>query len=60
MSVDASPFLVYLGHYLLARLLYEDFVRPLAHGRAAASIIAIAAVALVSFALGRRTGRRRT
>jgi hypothetical protein len=51
MTSAAIPFITYLWHYLVARLLYEQLLRPLTHGRV--SVIAvIGALALAAFALG--------
>jgi len=48
----------YLWHYLFARLLYDDFVRSLARGRASAVLLACACVAIGAFLWTRRTRRR--
>ena len=53
----ATAFLTYLWHYLFARTIYDQLLRPLLHGHAPAAL-AIALVALVAFALGRMTRRR--
>lgn len=58
MSAPASSFLTYLWHYMLARLLYDELVRPLAHGRVSTGLV-LAVVAIAGFALTRRAGRRR-
>lgn len=52
-------FLTYLWHYLLARLMYDDLVRPLTRSGTAMVLLPLAIVAIVSFLLGRRSGRRR-
>ena len=60
MSV-AAPFITYLWHYLVARLLYDDIVRPLVHGRLTAllPLAGMIAVLLVLLSSGRR-GRARS
>jgi peptidoglycan/LPS O-acetylase OafA/YrhL len=60
MSV-ATPFFTYLWHYLVARLLYDDLVRPLVEGRLLAllPLAAIAALALLAYRALRRTRSRR-
>lgn len=47
----------YVWHYLVARLLYDQLIRPLARGDAA-GILLLALVAATSFGLGRRARRR--
>ena len=56
MSV-ATALLTYLLHYLLARAIYEQLLRPLIHGRVPAALV-IVCVAAAAFALGRLTRRR--
>ena len=58
MSATASAFPTYLWHYMLARLLYDELVRPLAHGRVSTALL-IAVVAVLGFAAARAVGRRR-
>jgi hypothetical protein len=56
-----SGLLTYVWHYMVARVLYDELVRPLVHGHLSTAP-ALAAVAAVAFVLGRvrrRTGRRR-
>lgn len=52
----ATAFLTYLWHYLVARAIYDQVLRPLIHGRASAGLV----LALVgaAFMLGRLTRRR--
>jgi hypothetical protein len=61
MSIAATLF-TYLWHYLVARLLYDDLIRPLTAGRMAALVppaaIVISAL-LVTRALRRARSRRR-
>jgi hypothetical protein len=51
--------LTYVWHYLLARLLYDDLIRPLQHGGVAALAGAIACVALAVWLWRRRIRRAR-
>lgn len=52
----AVGFVTYLWHYLIARLLYDQLVRPLIHGRASA-LLFVVFVGLVAFLIGRLTRR---
>jgi hypothetical protein len=54
----ASTLLVYLWHYLVARLLYDELLRPLLHGRSVGVMFGALAAAVVAFLLLRRRGRR--
>lgn len=56
MSADAVTLITYVWHYLTARLVYDQLVRPLSHGRGATTLL-ICGVAAVAFVLGRWTGR---
>jgi hypothetical protein len=58
MIAPSVTFLTYLWHYTAARLLFDDFVRPLAHGSRAAVIVAIGCAGVAGFLFGRRRGRR--
>jgi hypothetical protein len=57
MSVEGVALVTYLWHYLVARMVYDQLVRPLAHGDAAGALL-LACVAGIAFIVGRRTGRR--
>ena len=57
MSTEAVSLLTYVWHYLVARMLYDHLVRPLAHG-GAAGLVLLASVAVGAFVLGRRMRRR--
>ena len=52
----ASALVTYLWHYMLARLLYDELVRPMLHGHVPVILIVAAGVGLLSL-LGWR-GRR--
>jgi len=58
MTAPASAFLTYLWHYMLARLLYDDLVRPVSRGHVPTTLVVVAIAAAVAFGLGRRSGRR--
>jgi hypothetical protein len=58
MSADALTPITYVWHYVLARLVYDELVRPAIHGNLGA-IVVICAVAGGCFLLGWRTGRPR-
>jgi hypothetical protein len=57
----ATPFVSYLWHYLVARLLYDELIRPLLGGRVLALVPLAAIVALPMLAARavRRTRSRR-
>jgi hypothetical protein len=56
MSAPAIAWLAYLWHYMLARLLYDQLLRPMLHGRVPTALI-VAAGAGALFRLGRRSRR---
>jgi peptidoglycan/LPS O-acetylase OafA/YrhL len=58
MSAGALSFVTYLWHYLVARLLYDQVVRPLVHGRVSA-LLTICAVGGGAFLIGWASGRLR-
>jgi hypothetical protein len=55
MSV-ATAFPIYVWHYLIARTLYDQVLRPLFHGRASA--VLVLALLAAAFVLGRITRRQ--
>ena len=57
MSLPAVSLFTYLWHYLTARLLYDQLIRPVFHGDAA-RLVVLACVAAIAFALGRAVRRR--
>jgi hypothetical protein len=57
MSIPAISLFTYVWHYLIARMLYDHLVRPLAHGDAA-ELLLLVCVSVGAFVLGRRTRRR--
>jgi hypothetical protein len=57
MSTSAASFVTYLWHYVLARMLYDQLVRPLMHGHSI-GLVLLGCVTAGAFALGRITGRR--
>jgi hypothetical protein len=52
-------FVTYLWHYIGVRLIYDELLRPLAHGRPAGLLIALACAALLASLVGRRRRLRR-
>jgi hypothetical protein len=57
MSAPAISLLSYVWHYLVARMVYDQLVRPLTHGDAS-RVVLLACVGAAAFILGRRTRRR--
>jgi hypothetical protein len=57
MSPVAATLMTYLWHYLIARMVYDQLIRPLARVDASGFALLVC-VALGSFVLGRRTRRR--
>ena len=57
MSTTAVALLTYLWHYLIARTIYDDLVRPLAHGNLSVGLLVLC-VATVAFVAGRLTRTR--
>ena len=53
----ATALLTYLWHYLVARTIYDQLVRPLAHGHLPGAV-PVVGVAAAAFVLGRLTRRR--
>jgi hypothetical protein len=58
MITAATSLLVYLWHYVVARLAYDDLLRPLLHGHPDGIIVAGAVAIAVSLLHVRRRGRR--
>jgi len=58
VPATGQELITYVWHYLLARLLYDDFVRPLARGRATAVLLACTCLAIGAFLQARRMRRR--
>ena len=56
-AVPAASLLSYVWHYVVARMLYDELIRPLSRGDVA-SLLLLACVAAGSFVLGRRARRR--
>lgn len=59
MSPAAFTFLTYLWHYLVARLLYDQLVRPVARGHVSIALLTCC-VGGGAFLIGRWSGRHRT
>ena len=57
MTPAASAFPTYLWHYLTARLVYDELMRPMLHGRVSTAG-AVVVVAVAAFCLGRLSRRR--
>jgi hypothetical protein len=57
MSAPATAFVTFLWHYVAARLIYDDLVRPLTRGQIPSALVLVAIAAGVAFAVGRRRGR---
>jgi hypothetical protein len=59
MSIAAITLLIYVWHYLVARLAYDHLLRPLIHGHVTGMPL-ICGVAAAGFVIGRWSGRRRS
>jgi hypothetical protein len=57
--VVAAAFLVYLWHYLIARLLFDEFLGGLSHSRGGV-LVALICAGLAGYWIGRRRRRRVT
>ena len=57
MTSNAVTLITYLWHYMTARLVYDQVLRPLIHGRPSSALL-LCGVAIGSFAVGRWTARR--
>jgi hypothetical protein len=57
MTPAGVSLVTYVWHYLVARMLYDELVRPLAHGDVT-FVVLLACVAAGGFAIGRRTRGR--
>jgi hypothetical protein len=57
MTGSAVTFLIYLWHYVVARMLYDDLLRPLIHGDVP-RLLLLGSVAVGCFLLGGWRGRR--
>lgn len=53
----SAVFITYLWHYLAARAIYDELVRPLARGHVA-SLLLLMLIVAAAFVLGRRHGLR--
>jgi peptidoglycan/LPS O-acetylase OafA/YrhL len=58
-TTSGVTFITYLWHYLVARLIYEQMLRPVIHGHPWSALL-VCCVAIVGFAVGRWSGRRRS
>ena len=58
MTDGAITFVTYLWHYLVARLLYDQLVRPVIHGHVSLALVTCA-VGIGAFVLGRVTAKPR-
>ena len=58
MSAPALTLITYVWHYVVARLLYDQLVRPLSRGHVSVALL-ICCLAAVAFLAGRRRARRR-
>jgi len=59
MSPEAITFITYLWHYVVARLVYDQVLRPLIHGHLSTALVVGVAAAGVLVTGKWRTSRRR-
>ena len=57
MTAPASMFITYLWHYLVARVIYDEFLRPATHGHVIRVLLVLGVVAFSAVAV---LHRRRT
>lgn len=57
--MSAVTFITYLWHYVLARMVYDQVLRPMVHGHPGNALL-MACVAIGGFAVGRWSGTRRS
>lgn len=57
MTSSAVTFITYLWHYMFARTLYDQMLRPLLHGHPGSALLTLS-VAIGGFAAGRWSRRR--
>ena len=58
-TTSAVTFITYLWHYLVARTVYDQMLRPLIHGHPGSALL-VCCVAIAGFAVGRWSARRRS
>ena len=58
MTHGAITFVTYLWHYLVARLVYDQLLRPVAHGHVSMALLTFG-VGAGAFLLGRFTAKPR-
>jgi hypothetical protein len=58
-TTSAVTLITYLWHYLLARTVYDQMLRPLIHGHPSRAL-PLCCVAIAGFAVGRWSGRRQS
>lgn len=54
----SALFFTYLWHYLAARTIYDEVLRPISRGHPG-GLVLIALIAAIAFAVGRRSRMRR-
>jgi hypothetical protein len=59
MIAPATALLVYVWHYLVARLIYDELLRPLFGGHSGEVVFGALAAGIVVWLLFRRRGRSR-
>lgn len=59
MTMPAASFLTYSWHYVVARLIYDELVRPVTRGVAGSILILVGCVAVVACLLRSRVRRRK-
>jgi hypothetical protein len=57
MTSGGVTFITYLWHYVTARFVYDQVLRPLIHGHPSSALL-VCGVAIGSFAVGSWSGRR--
>ncbi len=61
MSTPAASFVAYLWHYMVARLIYDELVRPIMRGGGGGALLVIACIGVAAgaYLIRVRRGRRK-
>ena len=60
ITTGSLTMVTYVWHYVVARLVYDQLLRPAIHGHVVRTLLVVCAVPAAGFAIGRLRGRERT